>query len=358
MLNDTYQIRSDFRQGRRAVSISVDKFLDGFINFYHNLEKNKNPDLLHEICDPYGFALLCSDYQIQNFEPKLTCKENFKNKTGEQTNPFVGVFSFKQLIDILYIGYWFDKKLATKIYQIQGSALSIFKQIINGQGYVRNRFGYNKKKVRKYMNYALESKIALDENLFIPKPYIHHVCDGMVWPCIVTKKISPTYTIQKINLHGWGDGLFLTEGDTIIDVLKVNDLWLHDSPLENRLKFVHKVKDEKKKYAQFLKVWNWREAIQAAKILDANKTDGILVRSCHEDYLNNHWFNWNKTSYIYCYNINGQLVTSSKGRAQPDFYTLEGDLGNVNPLEEKKTERIWLDDFDVAEFQKILELKE
>ena len=63
MLNDTYQIRSDFRQGRRAVSISVDKFLDGFINFYHNLEKNKNPNLPHEICDPYGFALLCSDYQ-------------------------------------------------------------------------------------------------------------------------------------------------------------------------------------------------------------------------------------------------------------------------------------------------------
>lgn len=355
MLRDNYQIRGDFKKGKRVVTANMGKFLKWFSTFYQSLQKGKSPDLLHEYCDPYGFAMLCNHYYIsQHIDLTKTCKENFNKNSGDDYSDLIANFSFEELLNILHRGYWFDKKLAMDVFNAQQSPLSIFKQITAGQGFVQNRYRYDKPRIRRYMNYALESKISLDEDYPIPKPYIHRVCDGMVWPCIVTK-YEGTPKLETLDLHGWGNGLFLITDNNIVDVLRINDLWLTDTPLENRLKFIHKVKTDFD--GAYVKTWNWRDALNAGKLLEADSSNGILVRSCHENYLNNRWFVWNKTSCVYCYNINNILRSSGRGRAQADFYTLEGDLAYLSPFEEKKVERVWLDDFDIKEFQKILELK-
>ena len=96
---------------------------------------------------------------------------------------------------------------------------------------------------------------------------------------------------------------------------------------------------------------------ELGKMLEANSTNGLLVRGARENFFQNRWFNWSKTSLIYCKKANGQLVAKTQGRLQPDYYTLEGDEGIISPFEEKKYNRMYLDDFDIREFQKIMELK-
>lgn len=366
MLHDSYQIRGDFRQGKRVPSISLKKFLNWFAQFNRSIQNGKKPDILHQYCDPYGFALLCNHYNFSdNFDLDASCHDNFKKnkaiyseyKSLEAPFDLIGSFPFNTILNYLHIGYWFDKKLAIDIFNAQQSPLSIFKQIMAGQGFIQNRYRYDKARVRKYMNYALESKIALDEEYPIPIPYTYRVCDGMVWPCIVTRNYFDPLTVETIDLNGWGDGLFVTQNKNIVDVLRINDLWLTDTPLENRLKFAYKIRSEVDYNIEYVKVWNWRDAIKAGKLMGANSTDGLLLRSSHENYLNNRWFVWSRTSSVYCYNIKNVLRSSGRGNAKPNFYTLEGDLAYVSPYEEKKIERVWLDDFDIKEFQKILELK-
>lgn len=358
MLHDHYKIRGDMRRGRQTPSISFDKFINGFISFFNQIQMGKNPSLLHKYCDPYGFALLCSDYNIKGVNINASCKDNFEQRNGKEDHPYLGMFDFYNLLNFLHRAYWFDKKLAIDIYKAQNSPVSIFKQIIGGQGFIENRFRYDKKSVRKYMNYAIESKLALDENYPIPKPFIHHVCDGMVWPCIVTRNDSISLKDKSISLHGWGEGLFVVDGNNkILDVIRINDLSLIENPLENRLRFMSKVKSDDYEQHLYAKAWNWNEALEYGKLMGANSRDGLLIRSCHENYLNNHWFAWNKNSYIYCYNIHDQLRAMGQGNAMPDFYTLEGEPGEPHPFEERATERVWLDDFDIKVFKRILELK-
>ena len=361
MRNDNYTISSTFRPQKSASQCNVKEFYEMFENFYMKVLMKKVPDLDHRMCDPYGFALLCKDYEpiyggVDN-DGNPSCSEAFLNSFNTPYDSLYKYkFPFKILLDLLYRGYYFNYDLAMDIYQMQKNPLAIFKQIMNGHGYIINRLKPNKKKVGKLMNYAYESKITLSENRPIDVPYKHRVCDGKIWPCIVSESFNGA-GIKKDETDGFGEGLFVVnEKEHIIDCLKINDLWVVDTPLENRLTFgVHSRNYE---MAPYMKAFSWRSALDAGKILGLNKKNGILIRPCYENYFKTTWFEWSKTSLIYCCNINGKLQIANRKRSKPDFYTLEGDLGEVNPYEERIYERIWLDDFDIKEFQMILDLED
>lgn len=365
MLLDPYRISSNFRPQKTAANCNIDLFFESFHDFYQKIRAGMNPDLPHQICDPYGFFILCQD--IKNYENILinediegnTCKKCFKEGDSTlKTRPYYGMFTFKQILDLLFRGYYFNYDLAINIYNMQHDALNIFKQIMNGQGYVMNRLKPNKKKVGQLMNYACDSQINLNEKEFINTPFLHRLCDGKSWPCIVSESYNSAKVVEA-DTSGFGKGLFIiNDNNKIIDCLKINDLWLADTPLENRLTFCSNCREYEA--LPYMKAFSWRSTLEAGKILKCNSTNGILVRSCYENYFESTWFEWSKNSLIYAYYINGELRISKSGRAEPDFYLLEGDgsVGAINPVEERVVERIWLDDFDIKEFQKILELKE
>lgn len=357
MPKDNYRISSNFRPGKKSIERDVKGFFEDFESFYDKVLSRHIPDFPYELRDPYGFALLCEDYKENesDTEENITCKEAFNNKIkSPYDSVFKYQFPFKILLDLLYRGYYFDYDLAMNIYNMQRNPLAIFTQIMNGHGYIMNRLKPNKKKVGKLMNYAYDSKITLNEDDYIDVPYKHRVCDGKTWPCI----ISPSYIharITKADTDGFGEGLIVVnDSDLIIDVLKINDLWLVDTPLENRLKFSVHFRDYEP--IQYMKAFSWRSAFQAARIMKCNKEVGVLVRPCHEDFFKNTWFEWSENSLLYCCLINGELKISGRKRSKPDFYTLNGFLGEVDPYEERIYERIWLDDFDIQEFKMILEL--
>lgn len=361
MIEDHYSISSNFRPKKSASNCNVKEFFEMFEDFYTKVLMRKTPDLDHRMCDPYGFAMLCQDYnpvfeQIEH-DGNPTCHDAFLNSfKTEYDSLYKFKFPFKILLDLLYRGYYFNHDLAMEIYQMQNNPLDIFKQIMNGHGYVMNRLKPNKKKVGKLMNYAYESKITLNENRQINIPYKTRVCDGKTWPCIISESYSSAF-VKKDETDGFGEGLFIvTNKEHIIDCLKINDLWLIDTPLENRLSFgVHSRNYE---IAPYMKAFSWRSALDAGKILNLNKKDGILIRPCYENFFKTTWFEWSERSVIYCCNINGKLQIANRKKSKPDFYTLDGSLAEINPYEERIYERIWLDDFDIKEFQQILSLED
>ena len=361
MRDDHYIISSNFRPQKKASECNVKEFFEMFEKFYIKVLMRKTPDLPHKICDPYGFALLCSECAPTYTPTEVTgdrgCKEVFLNNwTTEYDSLYKYKFPFKKLLDLLYRGYYFNYDLAMEVFQMQADPLNIFKQIMNGHGYIMNRLKPNKKHVGKLMNFAQESKITLNEEQNISVPFKHRVCDGKTWPCIISESFSGA-VIKKDDVDGFGDGLFvITNKNHVVDCLRINDLWLIDTPLENRLSFC--VHSRNYKISPYMKAFSWRSALEAGKILGLNKNDGILIRPCYENYFKTSWFEWSKTSLIYCCNINGNLQIADRQTSKPDFYTLEGDLGEINSYEERIYERIWLDDFDIKEFQKILSLEE
>jgi hypothetical protein len=267
---------------------------------------------------------------------------------------YQGQFSFFEILKLLYRGFWFDYTKAVHVYENQHDAFDVFNQILNGNGFVFNRAKPDLKQSRRSVKTATESIISLNDEKPIRIPHIWRLCDGMIAPFIVMEH-HRDIKVKKAECHGYGEGLFLVSNNKIIDVIKINDTWFTDLPLENRLKFGYKCTEYE--VAPFIKAWSWRSVLEAGKLLKANSTNGLLVRGCREDFFENRWFNWSKTSLVYCFKNKGELVANLRGSSQPTFYTLEGDEGVINPFEERKIERVWLDNFDIKEFQKILQLK-
>ena len=190
MIEDHYTISSNFRPKKSSVQCNVKEFFEMFDNFYTKVLMKKSPDLDHRMCDPHGFALLCKDYEPTfgtiKHDGNPTCHDAWLNVwETPYDSPYKFKFPFQTLLDLLYLGYYFNYDLAMDIYKMQNNPFKIFEQIMNGHGYVMNRLKPNKRKVGKLMNYAYESKITLQENREITVPYKHRVCDGKTWPCII-----------------------------------------------------------------------------------------------------------------------------------------------------------------------------
>lgn len=358
MLNDSYHLKSTITKDRSGTKQNIQVFLEYFNSFYDGIRMRTKPNFYQEMRDPYGFALLCEDYKDNtiNYDDSLCCQDVFENKGNENnvsSTTYHGCFKFTEILNMLYIGFLFDYKKAIDVYNNQHNAFNIFNQIINGNGFIFNRAKPYLKKSRLRIKNAFESIISLDENLPIQTPHVWRLCDGMVAPFIVSKFTNDIY-MKRAKCHGFGEGIFLLSNDKIIDCLKINDTWFTDLPLEDRLQFAYKCTEYD--VVQYAKAWSWREILEIGKLLDANKTDGLLVRGARENFFSNRWFNWSKTSLIYCKKYNNELIAKAPGRATPTFYTLEGDEGLISPVEEKKHERIFLDNWDIKEFQKILEL--
>lgn len=358
MLKDNYILKSSITKEKKGLNQNVRTFLNFFNAFYDKIRQGRYPSFHREMCDPYGFALMCKDYNNPNlkYDMNLTCREIFDGKADEDHMDYItyqGQFSFFEILNFLYRGFWFDHDKAVNVYNNQHDALCVFKQIIHGTGYIFNRAKPELQRARKYQVYAMESIVNLDDEQPIQIPHIWRLCDGMVAPFIVMKHFRDI-KVKKAECHGFGDGIFLIANNEIIDVLKINDTWFTDIPLETRLKYGFKCTEYD--MAQYAKAWSWRSILDVGKMMGANATNGLLVRNSREDFFNNRWFNWSKTSLVYCFKNNGKLVAAKKGHDSPAFYTLEGDEGVINPIEERKQERVWLDNFDINEFQKIMSL--
>ena len=63
MLSDNYTIKSTIAPKRKGVNQNIRTFLEFFNAFYNKLRIREFPNFFHDMCDPYGFALMCEDYK-------------------------------------------------------------------------------------------------------------------------------------------------------------------------------------------------------------------------------------------------------------------------------------------------------
>lgn len=359
MIEDKYQLRSSITRGRRGTNQNIGVFLKFFNNFYNNLLMHNRPNFFQEMRDPYGFALMCEDYENKDlkYDVHATCHEVFDGKSIEDNCDLLtyqGAFTFFDILDMLYLGFIFDYKKAVNVYENQNNAFDVFNQIINGDGFIFNRARPDLKKSRNNIKHAFESRITLNDNLSIRLPHIWRLCDGMVAPFIVSK-YNPDIRVAKAECHGFSDGIFVLCDNEIIDCLKIGDTWFTDLPLDQRLSFAYKCSDYK--VARFGEAWSFRSALDVGRLLGADSKNGLLIRGVRENFFENRWFNWSESSLVFCKKRGDKLVSKTPGGAKPTFYTLDGSEGIVNPFEERVHERVFLDDWDIREFQKIMELE-
>ena len=358
MLHDDYKIRSQPIKNRTYNDENIKDFLKAFDSFYRMVNNNRAPDFKRTLVDPYGWSLLCKDYHGKSgFDGSCTCKQVFdgEGRLDDFHSEYWGAFEFKTLLNLLFRGFWFNYDRAMDLYNMQGSCLSVLKQIMGGNGYVGNRLKPNTSIASKAMRYASESTLNPDTDLMIRVPHIYRECDGLVWPCITMKYTGP-YKLVTAECGDFGDGIFIVDNDyQIIDVLKINDLWLTDTGLENRLKFSSSCKELNTR--NYVKTWSFRSTLEAGKLLGTDKHDGILVRSCRSNYYHNYWFRWYEGSLIYCtyQKKNNKLVKNGR-HIPPKWHTLDGSEAIVDEYETREHDKVFLDDFDIQEFQKILTL--
>ena len=134
MLYDSFRINSKIHPDKQCSNTNAETFFNEFNDFYYGVRQNKNPSLPKKICDPYGFMLLCKDLnQEVHLDKNYKCKAIFEGN-GEKNNIthgyYKGMFTFSQLLQLLYRGYLFDINLAMNIYNIQHDPLAIFTQIM------------------------------------------------------------------------------------------------------------------------------------------------------------------------------------------------------------------------------------
>ena len=144
MIEDKYQLRSSITRGRRGTNQNIGVFLKFFNNFYNNLLMHNRPNFFQEMRDPYGFALMCEDYENKDlkYDVHATCHEVFDGKSIEDNCDLLtyqGAFTFFDILDMLYLGFIFDYKKAVNVYENQNNAFDVFNQIINGDGFIFNR---------------------------------------------------------------------------------------------------------------------------------------------------------------------------------------------------------------------------
>ena len=85
MLNDKYLLKSTISAPRKGVQQNIKTFLDLFNVFYDKIRQGGHPSLYHDMCDPYGFALLCKDYKSSDrkYDMNMTCEDVFNEKATE-----------------------------------------------------------------------------------------------------------------------------------------------------------------------------------------------------------------------------------------------------------------------------------
>lgn len=256
---------------------------------------------LRKINDPNAWALLIDGDLRKRYSDETLCKDIHENKAIEDEN---GVKCHKKNISIeealrkIGNSYKFDTKTVLALYEMQGDIAHLFKQLFYSWARIQRRNPWNnqEKSDCKIMNYSTPVKPRPNPDKEIRVPYITDELNGISFPWCVMKNPKSTST-QILPIEGYGDGLFvLNEDDKVIDCIRINDLWLLDLPLEQRLKHLYRCRKESEEY---IVCWSLTETIEAGKILGANKFDGLLLRSLGEDYYQNYWLRWSVKSKTY-----------------------------------------------------------
>lgn len=297
--------------------------------------------------DVYGWILLFHGYDLLPKDGDKFCKDIF-NEEMENLH-IVEKDKFNYFVKILYVMFDFELESFYDVYMYQGDIISILKQVVQGSFFLGNRFNRERKILFK-------SKYMLDifPNKYdkLPLPMLNQMCDGLKFPINICKNTNEI-NMQRLDVDLFGDGDFVCMGDEVIDCIRINDYWLIDKPLKQRLKFTYGPSNEE---AAMLTCYSLSDVKKYSPLLNFNPDDGLLIRSLGDNFYRNYWFVLNSHSYFLSHIDSHDNPTLSKTK-RASFFTLEGrPLGAMGYDREDAGKLVWLDEEDVEKFIDILKI--
>lgn len=295
------------------------------------------------LIDVFGWVLVFCGFNKDIKNKELNCLEvYFRNKK----NLKIDTKNIKTNISLLSVFFNFDAELFYSIFMYQGGIDHLLTLIVKRDFFTNNKFAKNTNKNKRIAN------LYPDQNLKLELPFLDIVCNGINFPVCVFKNGS--LAVKKIDIDGFGDGHFVVCDGEVVDCLRVNDFWLINEPLSLRKKFLYRSKKEEK---ESLVCWNFQDMENAARILETNRSKGLIVRELGSNYLDGRWFVWNRKS-IFAGNTtqSGRFTKYDYGNPV-SFFSLDGAcLGNRGVSQSEIKKFIFFDDIDLMNFKRILKI--
>lgn len=250
----------------------------------------------------------------------------------------------------LYTVFHFNLRSFYEVWTYQHDIVRLLHQIVRDDFFIGNRFVRRAKRQWKAHYELICLPTRYDD---IPLPRRHRVLDGLLFPVIVSLNKGP-YRIERLEVTNFGDGDFITCDGEIIDCIRVNDFWQTRNHLKQRLAFSFLVQTDYDE-APMIVCNNMRDIENAWRLLGANKSDGVLIRSLGENLYENYWLILNKDSaFVGAYTQKGYSL-SKNVRNKRGFVTLEGKhVGSLGYSYTALKNMAWLDAFDIERFSRIV----
>lgn len=250
----------------------------------------------------------------------------------------------------LYTVFHFNLHSFYEVWTYQHNIVRLLHQIVRDDFFIGNRFVRRAKRQWKAHYELICLPTRYDD---IPLPRRHRVLDGLLFPVIVSLNKGP-YRIERLEVTNFGDGDFITCDGEIIDCIRVNDFWQTRNHLKQRLAFSFLVQTDYDE-APMIVCNNMRDIENAWRLLGANKSDGVLIRSLGENLYENYWLILNKDSaFVGAYTQKGYSL-SKNVRNKRGFVTLEGKhVGSLGYSYTALKNMAWLDAFDIERFSRIV----
>lgn len=253
-------------------------------------------------------------------------------------------------VKLLFTIFHFNLRSFYEVWTYQHDIVRLLHQIVREDFFIGNRFARRQKRQWKPQYELVCSPTRYND---IPLPRRHRVLDGLLFPVIVSLNKGP-YRVERLEVANFGDGDFITCDGEIIDCIRVNDFWQTRNHLKQRLAFSFLVQTDYDE-APMIVCNNMRDIEEAWRLLGADESSGVLIRSLGENLYENYWLVLNKDSaFVGSYTKTGYSL-SKRSQNKRGFVTLEGrHVGNLGYTYTALKNMAWLDAFDIERFSRIV----
>ena len=292
------------------------------------------------------WLLLFSGYSNRNDKRLGVRIVNEENTDVLIVNEAVFAANVKRLFSVFH----FNLRSFYEVWSYQHNILRLLHQIVRDDFFIGNRFVKRINRKWKPKHELICSPTRYDD---IPLPKLHRVLDGLLFPVIVSLNDGP-YKIERLETTDFGDGDFITCNGEVIDCIRINNFWQTRNHLKQRLAFSFLVQTDYDE-APMIVCNNMHDIEEAWRLLGADESSGVLIRSLGENLYENYWLMLNKDSaFVGSYTKTGYSL-SKRSQNKRGFVTLEGrHVGNLGYTYTALKNMTWLDAFDIERFSRIV----
>lgn len=220
---------------------------------------------------------------INNEHLGVSCKPYQLRKVKEYAEKEESMINFNEYLSRMLELRTFSLNSVENVWELQQSVEAVVSGILKAKKKEGNNFG------------NFDNIKPLDgEDIRIPRLNYH--ISGTNFPIIVQENPKKLYIKEVSNKNNDNGIVIVDENDIIYDVIKINNFWIYDYPLANRIEFLGRFQN----FKPYLVCETINEVLDATETLKIKKKNGLLMRSILEGAVPNkcNWLVWSPKSKV------------------------------------------------------------